>query len=204
MHFSPTFDKLTTKMYAFLLKRDFAWNKYIKNILDECGLSYLWTTDEIVNINWIKCNVKRILMDQNAQNWKNMMDSSAKGLNYRIFKENIELEEYLKILPKKSASILVKFRANNFKLPIETGRWQNIPREQRKCHICQTNQIGDEYHYIFECSNSEVVKARKNFILTEYTKRPSTIKFKQLFSSTNPKTLKNLCKFLLVVKKNID
>jgi hypothetical protein len=37
-------------------------------------------------------------------------------------------------------------------LPIETGWWQNISRENRKCTLWNRSQIGDEYHYIFECN----------------------------------------------------
>jgi hypothetical protein len=36
---------------------------------------------------------------------------------------------------------------------VEKGRWSNIPRENRYCELCQKNQIRDEYHYIFECTN---------------------------------------------------
>jgi hypothetical protein len=36
---------------------------------------------------------------------------------------------------------------------IYTNTWSNIPRENRYCELCQKNQIGDEYHYIFECTN---------------------------------------------------
>ena len=35
---------------------------------------------------------------------------------------------------------------------IETGRWQNVARENRKCLICNSGDIGDEFHYIFICA----------------------------------------------------
>ena len=35
------------------------------------------------------------------------------------------------ILEIKNAILLCRFRTTNNKLPIETGRWQNIPRENR-------------------------------------------------------------------------
>jgi hypothetical protein len=41
-------------------------------------------------------------------------------------------EEYLNILEIKYAILLCRFRTTNNKFPIETGRWQNIPRENRK------------------------------------------------------------------------
>ena len=32
-------------------------------------------------------------------------------------------------------------------LPVETGRWRRIRREDRQCHLCRLD-IGDEYHYM--------------------------------------------------------
>jgi len=37
-------------------------------------------------------------------------------------------------------------------LPVETGRWTNIARIERFCAICNNNCIGDEYHFILECT----------------------------------------------------
>ena len=41
---------------------------------------------------------------------------------------------------------MCKFRAGNHRLPVNTGRYANTPMENR---ICETNDIGDEFHYIF-------------------------------------------------------
>ena len=38
-----------------------------------------------------------------------------------------------------------------FELPIETGRWANILKQNRKCHLCNL-EIGNEFHYLFICS----------------------------------------------------
>lgn len=40
---------------------------------------------------------------------------------------------------------LLRFRTSHHKLPIETCRWNNIPRNQKICNLCKNN-IGDEYH----------------------------------------------------------
>jgi hypothetical protein len=52
----------------------------------------------------------------------------------------------------RRANTLCRFRTTSHKLPIETGRWQNIARENRKCLLCNSDVIGDEFHYIFSCS----------------------------------------------------
>jgi hypothetical protein len=53
---------------------------------------------------------------------------------------------------------------SNHKLPIEHGRWNNIPRENRKCNSCNLEEIGDEFHYILNCplSNIEIFKSRRD------------------------------------------
>jgi hypothetical protein len=63
----------------------------------------------------------------------------------RIFKPDFKFEEYFNILDEQNSLLLCKFRITNHKLPIEKGRWSNIPRENRYCELCQKNQIGDEY-----------------------------------------------------------
>ena len=34
-------------------------------------------------------------------------------------------------------------------MPVETGRWRRLPREERLCTAC--NIIGNEEHYIYTC-----------------------------------------------------
>ena len=58
---------------------------------------------------------------------------------------------------KKNAIILCKFRTTNHILPIELVRWQNIERNNRICLLCDTNDIGDEFHYILQCRYFEQV-----------------------------------------------
>ena len=47
---------------------------------------------------------------------------------------------------------LVKLRIGNHKLLIETGRYDQIPRDNRLCHTCGSNQIEDEFHLLFHCT----------------------------------------------------
>ena len=47
--------------------------------------------------------------------------------------------------------------------PIETGRYEQIPREERNCPFgCQ--QVGDEQHYIFQCRHPFMLNLRKEFM----------------------------------------
>jgi hypothetical protein len=44
------------------------------------------------------------------------------------------------MLDEKDFLTLCKFRTTNHKLPIEHGRWNNIPRENKKCNICNLEE----------------------------------------------------------------
>jgi phage anti-repressor protein len=69
------------------------------------------------------------------------MQNSSKAINYRLFKDNFELENYFNNLEDKDIYTLCKFRTTNLKLPIETGRWYGIDRENRQCSKCNSRSI---------------------------------------------------------------
>ena len=69
--------------------------QYIKTILDETGFSYIWTLQEVPNINTFPNQIKQRLKDQYIQQWLADLNLSNKCRSYRIFKLKFELEKYL-------------------------------------------------------------------------------------------------------------
>ena len=69
-----------------------------------------------------------------------------------MFKEKLEIEKYFEKLDDRNIITLCRFRTKNHKLLIEMGMWQYIARENRKCVLCISGYIGEEFHYIFSCS----------------------------------------------------
>ena len=98
--------------------------------------------------NWSHETLKRRLFDQFQQAWLSNLSDSLTGLNYRIFKESFGFEKYLDKLTTKERITFCRFCTCNHKLPIETGRWINVERNERKCIFFDKNDIGDEFHYI--------------------------------------------------------
>jgi hypothetical protein len=45
-----------------------------------------------------------------------------------------------------------KFSCGGHRLPAETGRWHNVSRADRLCHLCDSADIGDEIHYMMSCN----------------------------------------------------
>ena len=173
------------------------WISFIKGILDECGLCNIYLCTQ-VNVLWLKHTVKRILCDQYLQQW-NSENNSSRGINYRMFKHDFKLENYLLKLSTKNARILCKFKTGNVKLPIETGRWFNIERDDRICHLCNSD-VGDEFHYIFNCTS---LSAERN----EYIPIIQIEQVHFLFSiyslPKNNSLLCKLCKYLQIVIERV-
>ena len=59
---------------------------------------------------------------------------------------------------------VTKIRTSTQKLPIETGRYKEIERPERKCNFCGNNEIGDEFHYFMKCSNPHFIILREEFM----------------------------------------
>jgi hypothetical protein len=79
---------------------------------------------------------------------------------------------------------ITKLRISNLKIPIETGRWRNIPVEELISNMCNEN-IGDEFHYLFICKSPELVRIRENLIPEYYTWYPNKQKLSGLLSYCN-------------------
>lgn len=96
--------------------------------------------------------------------------------------------------------ILARFRTSNHKLPIETGRWNDIERSNRLCNLCKRD-IGDEFHYILCCTVLKNEREREKYIPKFYLFRPNIVKFKELFPPNNVSLLSKLCKFISIVNE---
>ena len=197
-------DKLSSTLFGVLRKYNNKWCNYIKSILNDCGLPYIWQTMNPMNPSSIKKAVFEILYNQFHHSWYSDMNNSSKGLNYRIFKTSFCLENYLLSLPYKHLKYFCRFRTCNVKLPIEVGRWLNIPRENRICNLCLKNEIGDEYHYLFNCNDSCIVESRLSNISKYFYLHPNVYKFEKLFNTKNKTKLIRLCKFIKTIVERVS
>ena len=154
------------------------------------------------NINNTSLNllIKRTLFDQFLQTWRSNLNNSTKGRNYNVIKDNICIEHYFRILPENLYINMVRFRTGNHKLPIETGRWNNIEYEDRKCTLCDKNTIGNEFQYVLECSYFR--QEKHAYISQTYFVRPNMLKYQKSFSSRDEVIQTNLSKFMGFIMKS--
>jgi hypothetical protein len=195
-------NKLSVVLYKTMLKQSsnnvesYQWLDKVKSILNECGLSYVWENQTFSSLSWLKHSVQQISQDQYKQNWHSDVTEGRKCLNYRIFKTKFILEPYLLSLPENLRRKMSKFRCRNVKIPIELGAHRNIPREDRKCTLCELDELGDEYHYVFMCPF--FTKERHNFVKKYFWDKPSAPKLCELLNSKG-KNLRNIGKFIAAI-----
>ena len=173
------------------------WICFMKSIFDNCGLSNIWLSQDVAAKQWIISSIDLRLKDQFKQNWFADMNISSKGLCYRIFKCDFDMEKYLSILPYNLATLFCKYRCGSHRLPVETGRWQSVARNERLCHLCDSSDIGDEFHYIMSCRF--FANERKQLLPLYYCRNVNIIKFQQLFTSRSNSVLAKLCKFIRLI-----
>ena len=177
------------------------WLDFIYNICNSTGMNFLLNTDNIsLSTQFIKYKIKNVLQDHFIQSWFSDIEKSSRHEFYGIFKTEFKLESYLIKLPRFHNSWICKFRTANIKIPVETGRWKNIPKENRICTFCNDG-IGDEFHYLFVCKNYDINALRNKYVPTYYSSNPTKIKLKGLLSFCHVELLSNISRFIRELSK---
>ena len=121
------------------------WILKIQRILEECGRSDLWLNQS--------CNhycskiIKSVLEAQFLQILSIKLESSSKGLNYRLFKDSINLESFFIKVTRSLFIHIGKLRTGNHRFQCERGRWQGLDINERKFTLCNCLEAGDEFRF---------------------------------------------------------
>ena len=157
----------------------------------ESGFSGIWYCQSFCNAKWLIKSTHRKLKDIFIQNWHAEICQTSDTNLYKYFKNTFERNVYFDKLSFFQCKNIIRFLTRNHRLPIETGRWQNKPVNERKCITC--SDIGDEYHYLFVCPI--FVNYRLKYIDEHYRTRPCMDKFISLINSNDVLLLKNFSLF---------
>ena len=172
------------------------WLTCIRDICNNCGMSGVWQSQNVINATWFKKAIEQRLKDQWITTWYANLSLKTSCSSYNIFKHTYSMEEYLINLSKDCRISLTKIRASNNKLPITVGRYNNLRREERVCHKCNEGEVGDEYHVLLCCKNEVIVRLRNKYITGYFRENPSQFKFKLLMQSRNISVMRNLSLFV--------
>ena len=176
------------------------WLQYVKNSLEKLGYSNFWMDQVTPPPIMFKNIVKGRIKDQYIQEWNNLLSNTNRCLSYRLFKKVFEFEKYLTLLPRHLALALFHFRCCNHQFPIEKGRAYHIEHSLKTCNLCNKNQLGDEFHYIFECNF--FINERKKYIC-QSLHRPNTYNFEKLLCSHDKSILLKLALFVKIIIQTV-
>ena len=186
--------QLCSKLY-YASDYKLPWLMKVHSLLDSLGLSYIWS-NQIHTIESFKRIVKQRLMDQFIQEWQSRVAENSVCSNYRLFKKKFCFEKYLTYLPSILRQRVLKFRLSNHRLPIQQRRTLGIPRDERICTVCDSGEVGDEFHYLLNCSNENVKRNRTKHVDKSYTHHPNVPKFCSLMNMTSKSKNIKLAKFI--------
>ena len=140
--------------------------------------------------------VMQRLRDQFIQEWQSRVAENSVCSNYRWFKNKCCFEEYLTSLPSILRQRVLKFRLSTRRLPIQQRRSLDIPRDERICTVYDSGEVGDEFHYVLNCSNENVKRNRTKYVDKYYTHHPNVPKFCSLMNMTSKLKNVKLAKFI--------
>lgn len=183
----------------------YSWYTYAKNISEESKID-LELINNCKTIKQVK-NIKPVIKKSVINYYKNIVDDQINNLNdsnknylYKFLKINNNEEEYYLSHPNKDTrKILTKFRVSDHELLIETGRYKKIPREQRKCQVC--NNIDDEFHFFFNCKLNR--NARESFMKyleethNNFNNLSATEKLITILNPSTPLQIKTVVSFIV-------
>ena len=169
------------------------WLCHIHKLLDHAGLSYIWHSPKTVPVNYLQKVYSLRSADIAKQKWKNDVSESSRCSIYKLSEKDLIFEEYLTNLPWPVAKQLCRLRTSNHRLPIEMGRYINIPRTNRFCLLCNDKVIGDEYHYVMICTHFSDI--RENYVNIDPQISKQTV-FKQLLLTHDRNKLTKLSNFM--------
>ena len=184
--------------YQEVIENNDPWILSIKNELNSLGLTDLYQSYRSDKV------ILEIICDRMCDVFKQKViteiSDSPKCRLYRNIVDYFCIQLYLKKpLHAKYKKAITCLRLSSHDLKIETGRYNNTIRGNRKCDLCTLNEIEDEYHFLLVCP--VLSNLRKKYIKNYYSRRPSVFKLLQLLSSNNTKELSNLGKYLCFAQK---
>ena len=141
--------------------------------------------------------VKLRIADQFKNKWHEEVFTSSNCTIYRVFKQEIRLEAFLKVLPKNLALKMLKFRCRNTRFPVVTENYVNEPVANAKCNKCDKGMLCDELHLILECDS--FCNDRFLYLGKRSFNQFNTQVFAKLLMDNDPKRLVKLAKFMSVI-----
>ncbi len=115
--------------------------------------------------------------------WEHNCSTKLKLRTYVTFKDKVEVASHVNCnMPKYDRSLISQLRLGILPLRIETGRFSNLDEEERTCLVCNSGEVENEKHFLFDCDFYLSERNRlENDIECNFANLDLKAKFKTIF-----------------------
>ena len=210
-----TVNKNSLVYKAFLSNKSVNESNYIKsvcNISNYFDIKHLDIIDKIMpsTIKMIKKKMKDKYIMVFKNSFQNLFkhDKTSKLRTFKLVKRCFRVEPYIELIKDfQLRQSFSKLRLSDHCLNIETGRKHNIDVEDRICNICDSKEVGDEFHFLIKCQNLHLKELRDKLYVSvskkvkQFKLLKDFDKFLYLFCGCDHSIILDTC---IYIKKGFD
>ena len=138
--------RITKKIFRWASDAQYVWATEIRQIFNSLDLDANFDSLLPCDIDIVKLKIN----DLAREAWEQEIVTKPKLRTYRTFKATFTTENYvIKNISRRKRSLLCQLRIGIVPLRIETGRFRNLPGEERVCEIRGNGDIEDGKHFVW-------------------------------------------------------
>ena len=171
------------------------WGYKLKKMLDLGGFSNVWLQQGTTCMNSFIKEFKLRLIDMNWQDWHAKLTEKDRFSTYRLFKEEHNREDYLKLITiTKFRRVFTRTRLGI--IDINENKKFRDPLADRKCPFCSVNET--ELHLILVCPSYDQLRIK---YIIKHWNQGNNLTLKNLLACTQQEKVQDLAMFLFYALK---
>lgn len=146
--------RITKRVFKWDLEQSHGWCSDMKTLFQQLNLGHLYDDQSMgqFSLHGLLQHAETELHQRDITQWGRELQRQPKLRTYRLFKDDYKCENYVTLLlPKSLRSFVAQLRCGVLPLRVETGRFRNLPVEDRLCIFCDLNEVETEIHFCFVC-----------------------------------------------------
>lgn len=125
-----------------------SWAQETLKILQKYNIAHYWDLNSAVPSELMEFNIK----DTYKSEWYAELNEKPKLRLYRHIKTSMTASVYVKAgVPKHERSLISQLLCGSLRIRLETSRYDNEPLFDRICETCNSGEVENESHLVFDC-----------------------------------------------------
>ena len=136
--------RLTKCIFNWDLNESAGWGAELKSVFNKLDTGDVFVNRLLCGLN----NVNQRILELATVKWQDDIVSKPKLRTYIKFKDALNPVNYpMSIINRHKRALTAQLRMRILSIKIETGRFRNMPLDERICELCRINEIEDEEHF---------------------------------------------------------